>query len=220
MTVGGIDVASYQSTTFPTNGLGMVMVKGTEGTTYTNPHMTGQLATAQKGGCVRGIYHFLKPGHIADQVAYFLRQVPEEHQGVVLGVDWETPEAGPAATNAEKDEFIARLQHATRLRHRILLYCNLDFWLNRDKTGQCGDGLWIADPGAPAGHPRVQHSWTGHQYKVAGGIDQDVWNFADVAHLVAWANFATVATPKPPAPTVEQRLSSLEARVTALEKKG
>ena len=35
----------------------------------------------------------------------------------------------------------------------MILYCNRDFWLHRDSTSFCADGLWIADPSAPEGQP-------------------------------------------------------------------
>ena len=65
MTVKGIDVASYQSSTFPTAGLGFVMVKVTEGTGYLNPRYAAQVAHARAQGMVMGHYHFARPGSMS-----------------------------------------------------------------------------------------------------------------------------------------------------------
>ena len=215
MTVKGIDVASYQPTTYPTTGVQFVVIKATEGTTYVNPHMAGQLATARKIGAVVGFYHFLRPGNIDKQARFFLDTAPEGAADF-LAIDWET-ESGTAPSCAEKDSAIKAVKKLVP-HHRVLLYCNRDFWLNRDTTSYCGDGLWIADPGAPAGKPRVQHAWTIHQHATAGGIDQNVGAFADRDAMLRWAK-GLAAAPTTPVLTTEQRLSKLEKRVTALEKK-
>ncbi|MYS19173.1 Lyzozyme M1 (1,4-beta-N-acetylmuramidase), GH25 family [Streptomyces sp. DvalAA-14] len=224
MTVRGIDVASYQPPTPAVAGNSFVWVKATEGLTYVNPHMASQAAAARKAGAVVGFYHFLHPGGIAAQVAHFLKTAPEQ-AGDMFGCDWETPQPpDKAASSEEKDQFLRVLKGATKVPHRVVLYCNLDFWLHRDKTSQCGDGLWIADPNSPAGHPKVQHAWTFHQYGITAGTDQNVGQFADINSLRAWAG---VTLPKPPAgapaaPTLaslDKRLTSVETRVTALEKK-
>jgi GH25 family lysozyme M1 (1,4-beta-N-acetylmuramidase) len=219
MSVRGIDVASYQPDHPTVKGLAFVFVKATEGTTYKNPRMAAQVATARAAGAVVGFYHFLHAGKIPEQARYFLGAI-EEHRGDILACDWEMPPNEKPATCAEKDAFIREVK-ALDGGYKVGLYANRDFWLHKDVTSGCGDFLWIADP-TTAGHPRVQHPWTFHQYAVSGGTDQNVGNFADMAALRKWAG---VPAPKPPAgapapaPTIEQRVTSLETRVTALEKR-
>jgi hypothetical protein len=181
MTVNGIDVSSYQDTVYTTAGLGFVFVKATEGTTYINPKHAAQVATGRARGLVVGHYHYAKPGPVDAQVAYFLRHAAPQ-AGDILAMDWE--DTGVAA--ADKDSWLKRAQAAAPA-HRVLLYCNRGFWLNRDNTSYCGDGLWIADPDSPAGHPGISHVWTIHQHAIAGGVDQDIADFADQAALKAWA---------------------------------
>ncbi|MFC4031116.1 GH25 family lysozyme [Streptomyces polygonati] len=194
MTVNGIDVASYQNSSYGTAGLGFVIVKATEGTGYINPKHAAQVATGRTHGLVVGHYHFAKAGPVADQVAYFLRHAAPQ-AGDILALDWEDT----AVSAADKDAWLKQAQAAAP-GHRVLLYCNRDFWLNRDRTSQCGDGLWIADPGAAAGHPRVEHAWTVHQYSETGGIDHDVANFADKAALRTWAAKGVAAPAYEPFP--------------------
>lgn len=190
MTVNGIDVASYQSTNYPTAGLGFVVVKATEGTNYINPQHAAQVAHGRSTGLVPAHYHFVRPGNMKAQADYFLLHAAPQ-PGDVLAFDWE--DAG--VSGADKDGWLkyveAKVPHC-----RVLLYCNLDFWKNRDHSGYVADGLWIADPSSPAGHPNVTHAWVMHQYSSAGGIDRDVANFPNEAALKAWANKGA----KPPAP--------------------
>jgi hypothetical protein len=194
MTVNGIDVASYQSTTFTTAGLSFAFAKATEGTGYVNPHHDGQILTARVRGLVAGHYHFQRPGSPTAQAAYFLQHAKPQ-PGDILACDWEDP----GVSDADKDTFIRAVRAAAPV-HQVLLYCNLDFWLHRDHAGFTGDGLWIADPDAPAGHPRVKTPWQFHQYGIRGA-DLDVGNFADIGALRTWAAKGTKPpAPKPPAP--------------------
>jgi GH25 family lysozyme M1 (1,4-beta-N-acetylmuramidase) len=187
MTVKGIDVAGYQNATYSTVGLAFVMVKATEGTGYINPKHPAQVAHARAEGQVVGHYHFQRPGSPTAQAAYFLQHAAAK-AGDFLACDWEDT----AVPDEDKDAWIRAVQ-AEQPHLRVLLYCNRDFWLNRDHTSFCGDGLWIADPSAPAGKPRVAHAWTFHQYGIRG-TDVDVANFASAAALRAWANKSSTPT--------------------------
>ncbi|MDQ0990623.1 GH25 family lysozyme [Streptomyces sp. V3I7] len=184
MTVKGIDVASYQSEAFPTEGIDFVFIKVTEGTSYTNPKWQAQRDHARRAGLVVGYYHYAHGVRNLAEADYFLSKVSLA-KGEMLAFDWEDSDV----SNAEKDAWI-RYVKSKAPGHRVLLYCNLNYWKGRDTTSYVGDGLWIADPGAPAGHPRIQHAWTVHQYGDAGGIDRNVANFASKAALQQWAGAA------------------------------
>ncbi|ATL30621.1 glycoside hydrolase family 25 protein [Streptomyces formicae] len=181
--IRGIDVSSHQSTSFSTDGLSFVFIKATEGRSYVNPKMTAQVKRARDGGCVVGFYHFLWPGNIAAQAAYFVSKAPEK-AGDLLAVDWEWTGEHTAASNGEKDRFIREVKRL-RPSHRVLLYTNRDFWLNRDVTSYAGDGLWIADY-VTAGKPRIQADWTIHQH-TSTPLDKNVADFEDEDELRDWA---------------------------------
>lgn len=216
--INGIDVASYQPDVYSTSGLDFVFVKATEGTSYVNPRMARQAATARTAGLALGFYHFLHPGNIKAQAAYFVDRCASL-EGDMLVCDWETTGTGGRPTNAEKDQFI---QEVKRLRpgHKVGLYCNRDYWLNRDRTSYAGDFLWIADPGPKAGAPRIKAKWLIHQHSITGGTDRNVADFASRAAMRSWAGYPKAPAPKPePKPkTIEQRVTALEKAVAALQK--
>jgi hypothetical protein len=190
----GIDVASYQSSTYDTKGLSYVFVKATESTGYRNPRYDAQVAHARAHGLIVGHYHFAHGGNAVAQADYFLA-VAQIKPGDLIAYDWEEAHT----SQADRDAWMKHVK-AKRPNNKVVLYCNKAFWKGRDTESYAGDGLWIADPDRPAGKPDVQHPWVFHQYSTAGGIDHDVANFPSVEALKAWAS-GTVAKPpteKPP----------------------
>lgn len=181
MTVNGIDIAHYQPNNYSTRGLDFVFVKATEGVSYVSPSHDAQVAHGRSNGLVVGHYHFQRPGSPTAQAKYFLTHA-KPRAGDMLACDWEDP----AVPEADKNAFIRAVQKASP-GLRVGLYANLEFWLDRDKSSFCGHFLWVADPSAAKGHPRVQHPWLFHQYSEAGGLDHDAGNFADRTALQRWA---------------------------------
>ncbi len=178
----GIDISSFQSS-FSTKGLEFVIVKATEGRSYINPEQSAQAKQARDAGCVVGFYHFLWPGNITAQAEYFVEKCAS-HESDLLIVDWEWTSEHTAASNAEKDSFIKEVKRL-RPQHRVLLYCNRDFWLHHDTTSYAGDGLWIADY-TTMGKPRIKAHWTIHQY-TSSPLDKNVADFKSATALHDWA---------------------------------
>lgn len=181
--INGVDVSAYQADRGWEGGIDFAFTKVTEGLTYVNPRWVAQRDTMREAGLVVGYYHFARPGDMVAQADFFLSKISLK-PGDVLAFDWE--DAG--VTNAQKDAWISYVQGKTS--HRVVLYCNRDFWLNRDRTGFAGDGLWIATgpPSAyPAGFPGIKSPWLLHQYSTAGGLDHDVAQFSDRTAMAAWA---------------------------------
>jgi hypothetical protein len=181
--LNGIDVSGYQPATPDVAGKAFVFIKATEGTSYVNPRRAAQTAAARKVDAVVGFYHFGRPGSVQAQAQYFVDHC-DAVDGDVLAIDWE--DAGVSC--ADKD---ALLKAVKKLRpaHKVVLYCGRDFWLNRDKTSYCEDGLWIADYSHAAGSPAIEHPWLFHQH-TDHPVDQSVANFPTVAALKAWAKGA------------------------------
>ncbi|MBC2874167.1 MULTISPECIES: glycoside hydrolase family 25 protein [Streptomyces] len=179
--IHGVDVSSYQSENYSVAGQDFAFVKVTEGMSYTNPKWVAQRDRARAAGLVVGYYHYVTPGSMSAQADRFLGKIALR-AGDVLALDWE--ESGVSC--ADKDRWLARVA-ARAPGHRVVLYCNRDFWFHRDTTSRAGDGLWIADPDHAAGRPGVQFPWTFHQYGTSGGIDRNVARFADRAALRSWA---------------------------------
>lgn len=188
----GLDVAAFQPGTIPLRTPGdskpvqFAFTKATQGTSYVNPLMNAQSASARSQGMIAGFYHFLEKGNIQAQAQYFVDKAASL-DGDVFACDWETnPATNTYATSAEKDQFIRAVQ-ALRPGHRVLLYCNTSFWKGVDTSSFAGDGLWIATAGYAAGKPPIQSAWLLHQYSTAGNYDHDVAQFSDQGAMRTWA---------------------------------
>ncbi|MDI5962101.1 glycoside hydrolase family 25 protein [Streptantibioticus silvisoli] len=197
MTVRGVDVSSYQAADFPTAGLGFVFVKVTEGLSYVNPKLPGQRTTARQAGLTTGYYHY---PHIANspvsEADHFLGQL-DLAAGDLIALDWEWygQKVTAAQARAYKKTWLAHVKSKAP-RHRVGLYSDRNNWTTVDTDSDCGDFLWIADT-TTAGHPRIRHPWTFHQYSAAGGVDRDVADFPDAAALRAWAAGTPTSTTPP-----------------------
>lgn len=193
MTIKGIDVSNYQSSTFSTAGFSFVFVKATEGTSYINPKQAAQTAHARSAGMLLGFYHFLVPGNMKAQAAYFVAKCASV-EGDTLWADWENP----GVSCADKDAF---LKEVKRLRptHKVGLYCNSSYWKSRDTTSYAGDALWIAEYNGHPGKPSITAKWLFHQY-TSTPLDTSVSTFASASAMRAWATGTPAAPAKPAAP--------------------
>ncbi|MFF7330010.1 glycoside hydrolase family 25 protein [Streptomyces sp. NPDC090306] len=180
MTITGIDVSGYQSETYDLSGHDFVFVKATEGVSYTNPRHAAQVTRARNNDRVVGHYHYLNSNSMSAQMDYFLRQA-DAKAGDLLAVDWEET----SVTSAQKDQALKYLQKQAP-GHRVLLYCNRDFWLNRDTSSYRADGLWIAQYNGHPGSPDIDAAWVVHQY-TSDPIDTNVAAFSSRSAMAAWA---------------------------------
>lgn len=188
----GLDVAAFQSSTVPSSTpfdnkpVTFCFIKATQGTSYINPRMAAQAASARAKGQIVGFYHFLEKGNATAQAEYFVEHAASV-EGDLLAIDWETnPATSTYPSNADKDQAIRAVQ-TLRPGHRVLLYCNTSFWKGIDTTAFAGDGLWIATAGYAAGKPPITSGFVIHQYSTAGDYDHDVAMFASQDEMRAWA---------------------------------
>ncbi|MGI5347038.1 GH25 family lysozyme [Streptomyces sp. CA-250714] len=191
----GIDVSSYQADTIPATANGkrvdFAIIKATEGTRYTNPRMRAQAANARRMKLVVGFYHFVRPGDMEDQARYFAEECDSE-EGDLLVLDWEDP----GVSNADKNAFLTEVKRLRGDTHRVGLYCNVNFWKNRDVGSKCGDFLWIAHYGVDPGEPGIQDPWAIHQY-TDKTIDTNIADFSSREAMRSWAEKQPAEKPKP-----------------------
>lgn len=210
----GTDVSSHQPGHFPLElpdgkPIDFVIIKVTQGGGYTNPKWEDQAAWAREHGLAVGFYHFLTSGAVTAQAARFVGAVSVLWPGETLWVDWELDPVAGAATSEEKDQFIREVKRLLPGR-KVGLYCNVDYWKNRDRSDYCGDGLWIANWGP--GDPTIENRWAIHQYRTESGMDWDRANFGHREDMKVWGG-------KPPSDIelVARGVAALQEEVRTLK---
>jgi hypothetical protein len=181
--IDGPDVSSYQPNWKPKAADDFMFAKVTQGTSYVNPEYKDQIAAARKADLVVGHYIFTEGKDIDGEVSWF-RQHADVRRGDLIVVDWET--AG--TTCAEKDRLLKALKNVYP-DNKVGLYCNKNYWLNRDTTSFVQDFLWIAAYGVS--DPGIQFQWTFWQY-TDKPIDRSKSIFKTKQQLKNWANGKTV----------------------------
>jgi GH25 family lysozyme M1 (1,4-beta-N-acetylmuramidase) len=96
----GVDVSAYQGTTVP-SGMDFVIVKATEGKSYTSSKFAAQWASAKSRARHRGAYHFARPedSSATDQAKRFL-DVSQPARDESVWLDLESSKLSQAKTNA------------------------------------------------------------------------------------------------------------------------
>jgi len=186
-----IDVSSHQAS-YATKGVDGVIVKATEGVSYTNPQHAAQVKQGRDAGLVVGHYHYVNGGSsMTAQADHFLQQAGAQNDEILV-LDWEET----AVSSDEKDDFLKYLKSKAGGR-RVLLYCSQNFWLHRDTSSYAADGLWVAQYNGQPGKPAIKAQWVMHQY-TSSPIDTSVAQFASRRAMAEWAG-----APKPPAAKYE-----------------
>ena len=189
----GYDVSDYQSG-IPKDAQ-FVFVKATEGAHTGQKGYAEKLATARGRGLVVGHYHFLHAENpVQGEIDHFCRVVGKVPAGELLALDFEPygQKVSDAQATAVKNQWLTAVKkHFPH--HRVGLYIDLDYWHRTDDNA--GDFLWIADPGAAAGKPRVKAAWRFHQY-TDRPLDTDAYH-GTLAELKAWAAGAAEPAPAP-----------------------
>ncbi|OLB77375.1 MAG: hypothetical protein AUI14_16310 [Actinobacteria bacterium 13_2_20CM_2_71_6] len=168
------DIASYQKG-ISLDGMVLVSVKATEGTTYVNPDYARVVRDAAKRQIPVISYHFLRHGNASAQAAHAFATVGP---GMPLMLDVETADNGTKATIADVNEFIS----AYRSRDGLVSLIYLPRW------------YWqlIGSPDlrplAAADIHMVSSNYTGYSdngpgWAPYGGVAPLVWQYTD-SHAV------------------------------------
>ena len=112
--LSGIDVSSHQSADVTERVAGdFAIVKATQGTGYTNPKMSAQLAGAERSGKLIGAYHYAGGGNPESEAAYFLGTVKPYIGRAVLILDWEEYQNAAWGDGTWATRFVAYIKSHT-----------------------------------------------------------------------------------------------------------
>nr|QNJ46212.1 GH25 muramidase [Aspergillus deflectus] len=188
--VQGFDISHYQSSVdyagAYSSGARFVMIKATEGTTYTDPAFSTHYTGATNAGLIRGGYHFARPGSSsgAAQAEYFLA-----HGGGWTGDGITLPgmldlEAGCSGLSASAmvswiQDFGETYKASTG--RYPMIYTTTSWWSScTGNNGGFGDyplvlARWASSPGELPNGWSVHSFWQNADTYEYGG-DSEIWN--------------------------------------------
>ncbi|KAB5542593.1 glycoside hydrolase family 25 protein [Coniochaeta sp. 2T2.1] len=200
-TVQGFDISHYQSSVnfaaAYSAGARFVIIKATEGTTYTDPSFSSHYTGATNAGFIRGGYHFAHPGETtgAAQADYFIAHGGGwSGDGITLPgmLDLES-EGGATCWGLSASAMVAWIKafsdrYHSRTGRYPMLYTNPSWWSSCTgnsnafvNTNPLVLARYSSSPGTiPGGWP-YQTIWQNSDSYAYGG-DSDIFN-GDIAGL-------------------------------------
>ena len=237
--VSGIDISRYQTDeivmSFPklqAAGWQFVFIQATYGSVGVDSKFDYLWRAAKDAGLWAIPYHFfyaIYDGYV--QADHFLRNTDAMRNATGIQVGMIDVEARDGATIATR---IARLNNfwtATRSRMHVIIYSSPALWqeltnntrLNAADYGMVAHWTSANSPSIPIGWTSAQTKfwqrgvWTKHSWITQPpGVVEDVDVDSFMGTMSELSSFLNVL-PTPPPPTLEERVSSLERRVDALE---
>ena len=173
----GIDVSAWQNeidfSKVKSEGIKIVYIKSSEGTTYIDPYFERNYQKAKENGLLIGTYHFVRARNISQAIneAEFFASVIEGKQiDCKLAMDFES------FGNLSKEEiniialsFLERLKKITN--KEVIVYSNTYTAKNIFSGEITKYPLWIAQYGVSK--PTINgnwNTWVGFQYTSQGNI--------------------------------------------------
>lgn len=201
-------------------GVRGVVHKLTEGTTFVDPKAKARFSLAKDAGLLWGLYHFLRPGKIEEQVQHFIESSVGVWDGnTVVACDYEDP----AIPLSDVQKFMEACEKEFETQPVLYSGHVLKEKLTTDNHPLTKYRLWLAQysktPTLPKGWADYwlwQYTETGTVPGVSGKVDCNHYQGTNDELAADWGDLANTKW-KTPA-SIEDRVTSLEKRVDALEK--
>ena len=190
MSMHGVDIASHQTAMDCAKiKADFVIIKATQGTTYTNPCFTKHYQQAKAAGKLLGAYHYASGGDPAREADFYLSVVGTRVGECILALDWEhnVPGGENPVFNTKREvewcrKFAARIHERTGV--WPFIYMSAGVTRRRDWSPIAANcPLWMAQYGSTALTGYQTAPWTDgaklgawgrnipiHQYSPSGSI--------------------------------------------------
>lgn len=141
--LNGIDISSWQASISISDVPGdFVIVKGTEGTSYTSPNMEDQADQTLACGKLLGLYHFARTGDAYSEADYFVDHAASLYSDAALFLDYESDALNNGTGWAYN--FLRRVQERTGKIPGVYMsksVCRSQDW---SSVAEAGYPLWVA----------------------------------------------------------------------------
>lgn len=138
----GCDISKWQGEGFDVSDQDFVIVKATEGRTYTDPLFYKHITNAIKQNKLIGAYHYARPENntAEEEAENFVSAIKQYIGNCLLALDWEG-----TALNYPVQWALDWLLEVERLTGVVpLIYCSESYVKNLKIIAENGNGLWCA----------------------------------------------------------------------------
>lgn len=206
----GIDISHHQGSIdfakVKASGIDIVIIKATEGKTYTDPNFQANYEGAKAAGLLVGFYHFLRGNAPGDEVDNFLNIIKGLDFDCKLVIDAEVAEADSEQIKAFKDILVSKGYEA-------ILYTYENFY-NTKLDGSVKDiPLWIAK--YSSNKPKVP-SYIGWQYTSSGSVD-GISGRVDMNEFTEEILLNKIVSPKPIKKIIDSKVLELQKILNKLK---
>lgn len=147
MALKGIDISHHNSWLYNRGGIDFtnhdfIILKATEGRTYTDPMYDKYIEKIKELNKPYGIYHYARPeNNTAKQEAqHFCKTIGKDGDNAILALDWEGK-----ATTCNIQWAVDWLKYVEDVYHKKpLIYCSSWYTSRLKSVLENGNGLWVA----------------------------------------------------------------------------
>ena len=175
----GVDVSSHDVDSHKkhTDGVlddkecGFVIVKATQGTTYTNPYHKQQIEVALKRGQKIGLYHYAAGGSAKKEAQFFYSKAKPWVGKATLWLDWESYQNKAWGSKSWCLTFLDELERLSGVRGGVYVQASA---LSQVANCASKSALWVA------GYPVASRdSWTAPKYPYGTGAWKtwSIWQY-------------------------------------------
>ena len=175
----GVDVSSHDvdshkkhtDQVLASDECGFVIVKATQGTTYTNPYMAKQAKAATDRGQKLGFYHYASGGSAKKEAQFFYSKVKPWVGKATLWLDWESYQNKAWGSKSWCLTFLDELERLSGVRGGVYVQASA---LSQVANCASKSALWVA------GYPVASRdSWTAPKYPYGTGAWKawSIWQY-------------------------------------------
>lgn len=181
MPLNGIDISSNnKGIDLAKISCDFVIVKATQGKTYTNPYFKTWCKQARNRGMLLGVYHYISGIGAKAEAEHFWSVIDEFAEDAMICVDWEQIQNGAWEHTEYLDEFLMELEKLSGGR-KVMLYASLAHFPSV-VAKKHGCGRWVAQY---ANYEHLQ----GFQSKPwnEGAYQCDIRQYSEYGYLPGWS---------------------------------
>jgi len=186
MRMNGIDIASYQTgINLEAVPCDFIIIKATQGTTYTNPDFNRAYNQARGANKLLGVYHYAGGGGAIAEAEFFLSKVKECVGEAILILDWERGDNPNFDNPGDAKQWLDHVYKITGVKPLIYMSKSVTRQFEWKSVAIAGCGLWVAQYANNASTGYQETPWTDN-YGHGAWAAPVIFQYSSNGRLAGW----------------------------------